>query len=300
MAILRFLASFCCWYCYCYSRFTNISKAAVINTHEGNQYSPLPPPPFALLNCISTYWKQRQKRGLLTLIDCAGSERRQDSLHHSSARQRESAEINASLWALKECIRARALNSSGSAKRSDGSGGNVVVPYRSSNLTRLLRESFEREGARLCVIATVAPNATDTEHTCETLKTVSSIVGSESLIEEGEAGEVQPQSTMKDLKERVSPPKQWDHEKLMKFLARKKIDLGVPDNIDGKAIMRMNVQQIKARLCKGIRRDDAVATTVFDELRKENDRVDNILKKTRLALKKARNDAEWAKTIVYS
>ncbi len=92
------------------------------------------------------------KRGVLTLIDCAGSERRHDSMYHSSERQKESAEINASLWALKECIRARATN-------------NSRIPYRNSNLTRILRESFERQNARLCVIACVAPNATDTEHT---------------------------------------------------------------------------------------------------------------------------------------
>ena len=95
---------------------------------------------------------QGKSRGILTLIDCAGSERRHDSMYHSSERQKESAEINASLWALKECIRARA------SKKSR-------IPYRSSSLTRILRESFERNGARLCVIACVAPNATDTEHT---------------------------------------------------------------------------------------------------------------------------------------
>jgi kinesin family protein 2/24 len=38
---------------------------------------------------------------MLTLIDCAGSERRHDSMYHDSQRQKESAEINASLWAIK-------------------------------------------------------------------------------------------------------------------------------------------------------------------------------------------------------
>ena len=40
--------------------------------------------------------------GVLTLVDCAGSERKEDSMYHSKERQRESAEINASLYALKE------------------------------------------------------------------------------------------------------------------------------------------------------------------------------------------------------
>ena len=42
-------------------------------------------------------------KGVLTFIDLAGSERRGDSLYHSQERQKESAEINASLFALKEC-----------------------------------------------------------------------------------------------------------------------------------------------------------------------------------------------------
>merc|ERR1711957_401758 len=87
-------------------------------------------------------------RGVLTLIDCAGSERSHDCMYHSSERQKETAEINASLWALKECVRARVNK----LKR---------IPFRSSSLTRILKESFERDGARLCVIACVAPNATD-------------------------------------------------------------------------------------------------------------------------------------------
>jgi kinesin family member 2/24 len=108
----------------------------------------------------SSKWK---KPGLLTLIDCAGSERRNDSLHHCQQRQLESTEINASLYALKECIRARNRARTSSA---------VLVPYRMSLLTRILRETFERKEARLSVFAAVAPTATDTEHTVQTLKTV--------------------------------------------------------------------------------------------------------------------------------
>lgn len=115
-----------------------------------------------------------KERGVLTLIDLAGSERRHDAMYHSSERQKESAEINASLWSLKECIRARANK-------------NSRIPYRGSNLTRILRESLERDDAKLCVIGCIAPNATDTEHTMETLKTVSTIVGTEGYIKEQKA-----------------------------------------------------------------------------------------------------------------
>ena len=41
--------------------------------------------------------------GKLVLVDCAGSERRKDSMYHTKERQVEGAQINASLHALKEC-----------------------------------------------------------------------------------------------------------------------------------------------------------------------------------------------------
>ncbi|CAJ1417059.1 unnamed protein product [Effrenium voratum] len=42
-----------------------------------------------------------QCEGQLMLVDCAGTERRKDSMYHSKERQQEGAEINASLHALK-------------------------------------------------------------------------------------------------------------------------------------------------------------------------------------------------------
>ena len=39
--------------------------------------------------------KRAAKRGLLTLVDCAGSERKEDSNGHSKERQKETVEINA-------------------------------------------------------------------------------------------------------------------------------------------------------------------------------------------------------------
>lgn len=41
---------------------------------------------------------------------CEGSEHRIDSMYHSGERRSEGAEINASLAALKDCIRAKADN----------------------------------------------------------------------------------------------------------------------------------------------------------------------------------------------
>jgi hypothetical protein len=71
--------------------------------------------------------RRRNKQGLLTLVDCAGSERKEDSGEHDVERQRETAEINSSLHALKECVRAIAHNERGKGKE-------LRVPFRVSGL----------------------------------------------------------------------------------------------------------------------------------------------------------------------
>jgi len=211
-------------------------------------------------------------RGVLTLIDCAGSERRHDSMYHTSERQKESAEINASLWALKECVRAR-------VNKFDR------IPFRASSLTRVLKESFERDGARLCVIACVAPNATDTEHTMETLKTVAGIVGVDDQIKEEKAHIVASQ--ILETKPLILPPKQWDHNHMRKFLAHKKMSrVQLLEKHDGKALMKMSVSQMRAHLFED--KDKELAQKLFDLLRKENDRVAQIQRKERELLKKER------------
>jgi kinesin family protein 2/24 len=209
------------------------------------------------------------QRGILTLVDCAGTERRNDSMYHSRSRQAESNEINASLYALKECIRAR--SSSNSSR---------YVPYRSNILTRVLRESLERRDARLAVIATVAPNATDTEHTIQTLKTVSTLIGSSS--EEGPLQKVSPSSCK--FEEHPIAPKKWDHQALVEWLSEKKL-LGkpVPGHVDGRLTMKMS----KILLRNTFYEDDGMdkAEVLFRCLRSETDRVDRLDWKRRIATK---------------
>merc|ERR1719161_770538 len=75
-------------------------------------------------------------RGRITLVDLAGSERAGES--KSSVRQRrvEGAQINRSLLALKECIRAM----------SNAAQTGAHVPYRASKLTLVLRDAFNAKG----------------------------------------------------------------------------------------------------------------------------------------------------------
>jgi kinesin family member 2/24 len=211
----------------------------------------------------------------LTLVDCAGTEGSYDCMYHTKDRQVESNEINASLYALKECIRARAVVSAHAKSAS-------VVPYRSSTLTSVLRPHLE-SGGPLAVVATVSPNATDTEHTLGTLKTVASLLGTSGydgspkvLASKGRASS---RSSPPD-RPHSSAPKSWNHEELVQFLRSKHL-LGskgrsggatmhpkpvvVPSTLDGRQLMRMNKMQI----ANALHTSRAVADRVFDLLRAE-------------------------------
>lgn len=95
--------------------------------------------------------------GKLSLIDLAGSERGADTKSHNRQRRMEGAEINKSLLALKECIRAL-------------DGGSSHVPYRASKLTLVLKDSFTRSSSRTVMIANVSPAASSADHTQNTLR----------------------------------------------------------------------------------------------------------------------------------
>ncbi len=96
--------------------------------------------------------------GKLSLIDLAGSERAADTMSNNRQRRMEGSEINKSLLALKECIRALADSSSSH------------VPYRASKLTLVLKDSFTRDNARTVMIANVSPAMSSADHTINTLR----------------------------------------------------------------------------------------------------------------------------------
>ena len=96
--------------------------------------------------------------GKMSLIDLAGSERGKDTASGDRLQRMEGSEINKSLLALKECIRALG--------RGDGSH----VPFRGSTLTKVLRDSFIGDQSKVCMIAMVSPAHSDVENTMNTLR----------------------------------------------------------------------------------------------------------------------------------
>jgi kinesin family protein 2/24 len=94
--------------------------------------------------------------GKISFIDLAGSERGADTTDNDRQTRMEGAEINKSLLALKECIRAL-----------DNDQGHI--PFRGSKLTEVLRDSFMGD-SRTVMISCVSPNAGSCEHTLNTLR----------------------------------------------------------------------------------------------------------------------------------
>ena len=100
---------------------------------------------------------RRRLHGKFSLIDLAGNERGADTAKADRQTRMEGAEINKSLLALKECIRALSMKSK-------------HTPYRASKLTQVLRDSFIGDNARTCMISMISPGLASCEHSLNTLR----------------------------------------------------------------------------------------------------------------------------------
>ncbi|RLV96122.1 hypothetical protein DV515_00012722 [Chloebia gouldiae] len=100
--------------------------------------------------------KANRAFGRISFIDLAGSERAADAKDTDRQTKMEGVEINQSLLALKECI--RALDQE-----------HTHTPFRQSTLTQVLKDSFIGN-SKTCMIANVSPSHVATEHTLNTLR----------------------------------------------------------------------------------------------------------------------------------
>jgi len=101
----------------------------------------------------------------LTLVDLAGSERATETQSNNKSRLAEGAEINKSLLALKECIRALDV-------RKQTGNSDHHVPFRTSKLTLVLRDSFisKNNNSKIIMISCVSPGYSSANHTINTLR----------------------------------------------------------------------------------------------------------------------------------
>jgi len=109
-------------------------------------------------HAIMVVWLQGG--GMLRFVDLAGSERNYETEKMTASQHRESAGINSSLNALKDCFSAHAALNRGEKVRQ---------AYRASRLTQCLRDCFEDPEHRFTLIATVSPASSDVIHTGNTL-----------------------------------------------------------------------------------------------------------------------------------
>jgi len=190
---------------------------------------------------------------VLTLVDCAGSERREDSSHHDVQSRKDAAEINSTIFALKECFR---------VLRSSHRGGQAP-PYRESLLTRVLSDSFSSDRALIVAIGTVSPSATDTEHSIGTLRALQQLQGTQMTFESRE-----------DVaKPRVADPhpRYWSEEDVRQWIEHAiggrahRYASVLSRGTDGKNLVRWPVQRF-TQLCGG---EEHVGHLLYQDLRQK-------------------------------
>lgn len=141
-----------------------IDKANAIRTTHNTVTNETSSRSHAICNIVIKEENSNEEYGKLSLVDLAGSERAQETQSNDRLRRAEGAEINKSLLALKECIRALDARKSGNPDQH--------VPFRASKLTHVLRDSFmsKNDKSKIIMISCISPSYCSSNHSINTLR----------------------------------------------------------------------------------------------------------------------------------
>ena len=243
----------------------NTPCCSFINQHMNNTpyhsfINPPPPPPRLITHHI------------------AGSERNYETIKMTPAQHRESADINSSLMALKDCFRAYHAQMTGNkmmirqrkvdnTKASSSHGLPPALgltparaPYRASLLTRVLRECFvncqtsmvEDSDSKIdhrhytTIITTLSPTPTDTLHSINSLEHV--VLMSPALVSHMSA--VTVEVPLSGLALSHLPIESWSSDQVVSWLATagggRFAALALPAGLDGAGLMKLNMVSLSA------------------------------------------------------
>ena len=143
-----------------------------LESHSSSCSSPTSPEAAAAGGGLSNNKNTVVRTAMLHMVDLAGSER-QSTAGTEGERLKEAAAINKSLLTLGLVINKLADTAGGSTGGDESSSAHVHqqqqhIPYRSSKLTHLLKESLGGN-ARSIVIATISPSSACASETASTL-----------------------------------------------------------------------------------------------------------------------------------
>jgi hypothetical protein len=181
------------------------------------------------------------------LVDLAGSERNYETVHMSAAQHRESALINKSLMALKDCFRALHHNQQPASANATA----ARVPFRASKLTQLLRAAFTDEAHRTTLVTCVSPAPADIWHSINSLR--HTVLMSPPLLEFSRSVETTVQlhdEADDDWSPQEMPVIQWSTEHVMRWIACAEggrfAHVVLPPDVTGRRLLGLNAQRLSS------------------------------------------------------
>ncbi|KAI4350863.1 hypothetical protein L6164_005270 [Bauhinia variegata] len=200
--------------------------------------------------------------GKLSFIDLAGSERGADTTDNDKQTRIEGAEINKSLLALKECIRAL-----------DNDQGHI--PFRGSKLTEVLRDSFVGD-SRTVMISCISPSSGSCEHTVNTLRYADRVKS----LSKGNISKRDPLSTSSNLRDSTALPSSvLSHESTFEdeinYVSTEKNRLGWSKQLEREPSPPINVDRVPSSRIGGNLSASVYSDSQRGQKGSQNDKAEN-------------------------